>query len=508
MLSCIIGKKIKRENDLYIKKFTCFMIFVMLIGTLSSCGFPDNIGKYAKPMQYALSEQAKCSSITDYGYDEDGRLMTVTQFCYVGYIEAENDTGTKVHYRYDNESIWYQKNHTLYFYDMQDRLVKTEQYVSDIMNGSSDEPYHMVEYIYDEEGGYSETGSTLGVFDYEKNYDSEGKLLSNIVTYNSDSRYYYYNENGKLVKIKDGYDVTVASLIYDDTGSVSLQSYRSGSYYAMWLDLYSGTNRTSSYWYLALHNLAEEYSFEEIESIGVPSYQTHYNGDKLIDAITTNEWVRTLEANKNYEVRRYEFFDYDESGQVIWNYSMGTSDTVLCATHYIYDGDKLIHEVCYLIEGEWQHTLYDDSVIEICRDDSDRPVDITRYDSSGNVMYRYQFEDDYWGAKELVFTLNADGDVMTDWKHAEKKLAELSVQEDNAGSEDVENDDNTTHVDWEVYYVRKGDCLWSIAERLLGNGKRWIEIYEINRNVIGNNPELIYEGTELKVAYDACTSEK
>lgn len=88
-------------------------------------------------------------------------------------------------------------------------------------------------------------------------------------TSKSASRYCDYNENGNLTGGKEGSHITDASLVYDDTGSVSLQSYRTGSYYAMWLDHYSGANRTVSYWYFALRNLAEEYLFEEIESISV-----------------------------------------------------------------------------------------------------------------------------------------------------------------------------------------------------------------------------------------------
>ncbi len=47
------------------------------------------------------------------------------------------------------------------------------------------------------------------------------------------------------------------------------------------------------------------------------------------------------------------------------------------------------------------------------------------------------------------------------------------------------------------YTVEDGDCLWQIAEDLLGDGMRWHEIYELNSDIIGNNPDLIYPGTQL-----------
>lgn len=50
-----------------------------------------------------------------------------------------------------------------------------------------------------------------------------------------------------------------------------------------------------------------------------------------------------------------------------------------------------------------------------------------------------------------------------------------------------------------TYTVREGDCLWSIAEEQLGGGIYWSSIYEANRELIGDNPNLIYVGWELKI---------
>ena len=45
-----------------------------------------------------------------------------------------------------------------------------------------------------------------------------------------------------------------------------------------------------------------------------------------------------------------------------------------------------------------------------------------------------------------------------------------------------------------TYTVKKGDCLWNIAKAQLGSGARWKEIYNLNKKVIGSNPNLIYAG--------------
>jgi len=47
-----------------------------------------------------------------------------------------------------------------------------------------------------------------------------------------------------------------------------------------------------------------------------------------------------------------------------------------------------------------------------------------------------------------------------------------------------------------TYTVAAGDCLWNIAKKYLGDGARWTEIYELNRDQI-SNPNLIYPGQVL-----------
>lgn len=49
-----------------------------------------------------------------------------------------------------------------------------------------------------------------------------------------------------------------------------------------------------------------------------------------------------------------------------------------------------------------------------------------------------------------------------------------------------------------TYTVKSGDCLWRIAQNLLGDGKRYTEIYNLNKDKI-KNPNLIYPGQTFTI---------
>lgn len=49
------------------------------------------------------------------------------------------------------------------------------------------------------------------------------------------------------------------------------------------------------------------------------------------------------------------------------------------------------------------------------------------------------------------------------------------------------------------YTVRRGDSLWRLAERFLGDGKRFKEIHALNRQAIGDDPDFLLPGTVLRI---------
>ena len=59
-------------------------------------------------------------------------------------------------------------------------------------------------------------------------------------------------------------------------------------------------------------------------------------------------------------------------------------------------------------------------------------------------------------------------------------------------------DDDSSSVDTEITYtIQPGDSLWKIAEEQLNDPYSWTELYELNKEVIGENPNLIYPNMHL-----------
>ena len=54
----------------------------------------------------------------------------------------------------------------------------------------------------------------------------------------------------------------------------------------------------------------------------------------------------------------------------------------------------------------------------------------------------------------------------------------------------------------DTYTVVSGDSLWKIASKQLGNGNRWTEIYDLNKDTI-KSPSVIFVGQILKMPLTA-----
>ncbi|NBI28541.1 bifunctional 2',3'-cyclic-nucleotide 2'-phosphodiesterase/3'-nucleotidase [Chengkuizengella marina] len=74
------------------------------------------------------------------------------------------------------------------------------------------------------------------------------------------------------------------------------------------------------------------------------------------------------------------------------------------------------------------------------------------------------------------------------------EAAEEGTEENNEDTNTDVTEESTTE---DTYVVQSGDNLWKIASTHLGDGSKWESIYELNKDVIGNNPHLIVPGQKL-----------
>jgi nucleoid-associated protein YgaU len=69
----------------------------------------------------------------------------------------------------------------------------------------------------------------------------------------------------------------------------------------------------------------------------------------------------------------------------------------------------------------------------------------------------------------------------------------------NGWEADLEVDIKVSNSDiYGHYTVESGDTLWKIAKGLLGSGNRYMEIFNLNKDVL-NNPDVIKVGQDLKL---------
>ena len=86
-----------------------------------------------------------------------------------------------------------------------------------------------------------------------------------------------------------------------------------------------------------------------------------------------------------------------------------------------------------------------------------------------------------YGVKLIKTNKNAKG----------SKLKVKTSKKSRTASTSVNNKNKRT------YKVQKGDCLWNIAKAASGKGSNWKALYNLNKKVIGKNPNLIKPGQIL-----------
>lgn len=114
-------------------------------------------------------------------------------------------------------------------------------------------------------------------------------------------------------------------------------------------------------------------------------------------------------------------------------------------------------------------------------------------DAIEEVNQRYN--DVVAGNPEVWEWLNDAAAVMQEKMYAELRKEEDRGQEEQQTTPQEDSEEGISA----VYIVLPGDCLWHIAENQLGDCLKWTELYDWNRETIGDNPDLILIGTELRI---------
>lgn len=107
------------------------------------------------------------------------------------------------------------------------------------------------------------------------------------------------------------------------------------------------------------------------------------------------------------------------------------------------------------------------------------------------TLESYSVSDDVSQGLDLLVSLS-----MKEYRNYGTKIMNFTVVDDTAHIESKEEERKGEAPQVKTYTVVKGDCLWSIAKKQLGNGSRWQEIYQLNRDKV-KNPNLIFPGQQL-----------
>lgn len=109
------------------------------------------------------------------------------------------------------------------------------------------------------------------------------------------------------------------------------------------------------------------------------------------------------------------------------------------------------------------------------------------------ILEDYKVSDDVKEGFDLTVSI-----TLKEYRHYSTKIMDFQLIDKQlvpeAGDPEAGRQGEPEH--GKTYTVVKGDCLWSIAKKILGNGGRWPEIQALNKDKV-SNPNRIYPGQVL-----------
>lgn len=192
-----------------------------------------------------------------------------------------------------------------------------------------------------------------------------------------------------------------------------------------------------------------------------------YNGQNKTVNLINGEEINLIKPTGLAEISLDVIIPQMEYPCATWDGSIGSAEDFLTKIKKLKDNGDFF-EFTVIREGLRGNSLFDTT------------LDVTLED--------YKVTDDVGEGFDLVVSLN-----MKEYKSYGTKIMNFKIDEDEFQNEVTSSEEERQGeppIEKE-YTVIKGDCLWSIAKRNLGDGSRWNEIYQLNRDKI-SNPNLIY----------------
>lgn len=114
------------------------------------------------------------------------------------------------------------------------------------------------------------------------------------------------------------------------------------------------------------------------------------------------------------------------------------------------------------------------------------PINLNMYFVINSFNYDHKAGEE----EDIYYTLDIKKYVPYGVKVIEQKTSGMNTSRTQSTTKKTTT--TSTKNKSKTYKVVRGDCLWNITKKFTGNGARWKELYNINKKVIGSNPNLIY----------------